>query len=193
MTDPMPMDGKGPKVPPSYPPRTPPPQKKPVEAPRPEPSTKPVTSSVPLPRPGQARLETRRPRMSIRARRAANWALTGYPWVAGQAVGKVTAAVRGWGYAHPEDDALNKAVRLLVGAAAADEGRRISVHLADQDDMLLIAVLSHTSSQPDETILADLAAVPGTTSCGTDASDDGRRVWVVLSTERPRSRTTPAA
>ncbi|MFC8953732.1 hypothetical protein ACFT8P_14030 [Streptomyces sp. NPDC057101] len=193
MTDPMPMNDKGPKVPPTYPPRTPPPQKKPVEAPRPQPSTKPVSTTLPLPGPGQARLQTRRPRMSIRARRAANWALTGYPWVAGQAVGKVTATVRGWGYTHPQDDALERTVRILVDAATADDGRRISVHLADQDDMLLIAVLSHTASEPDETILADLAAVPGTASCGTDTSDDGRRVWAVLSTERPRSRTTPAA
>ncbi|MCX5231456.1 hypothetical protein [Streptomyces sp. NBC_00233] len=84
-------------------------------------------------------------------------------------------------------------MRLLVGAAAADDGRRISVHLADQDDMLLIADLSHTSCEPDEAVLSDLAAVPGTASCGTDASEDGRRVWAVLSTERPRSRTSPAA
>ncbi|MFJ4873365.1 hypothetical protein [Streptomyces sp. NPDC088757] len=42
--------------------------------------------------------------------------------------------------------------------------------------MLLIAVLSHTNSEPDETILAGLAAVPGTVICGTDASDDGRHV-----------------
>ncbi|MFD9240422.1 hypothetical protein ACFV0D_00495 [Streptomyces sp. NPDC059556] len=193
MTDPLPVNDKGPKVSPSYPPRTPPPQKKPVEAPRPKPSTTPVTVSLPLPGPGQARLQARRPRMTIRARRAANWALTGYPWVAGQAVGKVTETVRAWGYAHPEDGALDKAVRLLVDAAAADDGRRISVHLADQDDMLLIAVLSHSSAEPDETILSALAAVPGTSSCGTDASDDGRRVWAVLSTERPRSRTTPAS
>lgn len=193
MTDPLPVNDKGPKVPPTYPPRTPPPQKKPVEAPRPQPSTKPVSTTLPLPGPGQARLETRRPRMSIRARRAANWALTGYPWVAGQAVRKVTETVRAWGYAHPQDDALERSVRILVGAATADDGRRISVHLADQDDMLLIAVLSHTRSEPDETILADLAAVPGTASCGTDASEDGRRVWAVLSTERPRPRTTPAA
>ncbi|MFD4319005.1 hypothetical protein [Streptomyces sp. NPDC058548] len=193
MTDPMPMNDKGSKLPPTYPPRTPPPQRKPVEAPRPQPSTKPVTTSLPLPGPGQARLQTRRPRMTIKDRRAANWALTGYPWVAGQAVGKVTETVRAWGYAHPEDDALDKSVRLLVGAAAADDGRRISVHLADQDDMLLIAVLSHIGSEPDETILSALAAVPGTSSCGTDASDDGRRVWAVLSTKRPRTRTTPAA
>ncbi|MFF8513609.1 hypothetical protein ACF064_36800 [Streptomyces sp. NPDC015492] len=186
MNDPLPMDGKGSKVPPSYPPRTPPPQKKPVEAPRPQPSTKPVTSSLPLPGLRQARLDTRRPRMAIRDRRAANWALQAYPWTGAQAVRKVTETVRAWGYTYPEDDALERTVRLLVDAAAADEGRRISVHVADQDDMLLIVVLSHTSAGPDDTLLSDLAAVPGSTSCGTDASDEGRRVWSVLSTVRPR-------
>ncbi|WP_327166856.1 hypothetical protein [Streptomyces zaomyceticus] len=193
MTDPMPMNDKGPKVPPTCPPRTPPPQKKPVEAPRSQPSTKPVTSLLPLPGPQQARLDVRRPRMAIQDRRAANWALTAYPWTATQAVGKVTETVRAWGYAHPADDVLEQAVRLLVDAATADEGRRISVHLADQDGMLLVVGLSHAGTSPDDTILTDLAAVPGTASCGTDASDEGRRVWTVLSTERPRFRATPAA
>ncbi|MFF6844631.1 hypothetical protein ACFY8X_38575 [Streptomyces tanashiensis] len=193
MTDPLPMDDKGPKLPPTYPPRTPPPQKKPVEAPRPQPSTKPVTSSLPLPGPRQARLDTRRPRMAIKDRRAANWALTAYPWTPAQAVRKVTETVRTWGYDHPKDDVLEQTVRLLVGAATVDEGRRISVHLADQDGMLLVVVLSHAGADADDTVLAGLAAVPGTASCGTDTSDEGRRVWAVLSTERPRTRATPAA
>ncbi|MEK9520490.1 hypothetical protein MIU24_13955 [Streptomyces venezuelae] len=94
--------------------------------------------------------------------------------------------MRAWGYVHP-DDALDKAVRLLVGAAADDGGRRIGVHLADPEDMLLIAALSHGGSEPEETILPALTAVPSTTSCGTNASDDGRWVWAVLSTARPRS------
>lgn len=59
--------------------------------------------------------------------------------------------------------------------------------------MLFIAALSRTGSEPDKTILSALAAVPGRSSCGTDASDEGRQVWAVLSTERPRTRTTPAA
>ncbi|MFJ3769604.1 hypothetical protein ACIPQJ_33855 [Streptomyces sp. NPDC090082] len=193
MTDPLPMDGKGPQVPPTYPPRTPPPQKKPVEAPRPQPSTKPVTSSLPLPGPQQARLATRRPRMAIKDRRATNWALRAYPWTAAQAVRKVTDTVRGWGYTHPDDQALDRAVRLLVDTATADEGRRISVHLADQDGMILVVVLSHTTAGADDTVLADLAIVPGTASCGTDTSDEGRRVWAVLSTEHLRTRTAPTS
>ncbi|MEE1813787.1 hypothetical protein PUR59_01880 [Streptomyces sp. SP18ES09] len=86
-------------------------------------------------------------------------------------------------------------MRLLVDTATSDEGRRISVHLADQDGMLLVVVLSHTTTTAvgaDDTVLAvlaDLAAVPGTASCGTDTSDEGRRVWTVLSTEHPRTRT----
>ncbi|MFE7512639.1 hypothetical protein ACFU8I_15690 [Streptomyces sp. NPDC057540] len=193
MTDPPAMDDKGPKVPPTYPPRTPPPQKKPVEAPRPKPSTTLVTSSLPLPGPPQACLEVRRPRMAIKDRRAANWALTTYPWTAAHAVRKVTETVRAWGYAHPKGDVLAQTVGLLVDAATVDEGRRISVHLADQDRMLLVVVLSHTHTGADDMVLSDLAAVPGTAGCGTDTSDEGRRVWAVLSTERPRTYTAAPA
>ncbi|MFF9428378.1 hypothetical protein [Streptomyces sp. NPDC014746] len=55
-----------------------------------------------------------------------------------------------------------------------------------------LAVPCHTHTGPDDIVLADLAAVPGTTSCGTDTSDLGRRVWSVLSTERARARITAA-
>ncbi|MFF9431889.1 hypothetical protein [Streptomyces sp. NPDC014746] len=40
----------------------------------------------------------------------------------------------------------------------------------------------------DDTVLTDLAAVPGTASCGTDTSDEGRRVWAVVSTKCPGTR-----
>ncbi|MFE5591195.1 hypothetical protein [Streptomyces sp. NPDC056549] len=139
--------------------------------------------------------------MAIKDRRAANWALTVYPWTAAQAVGKVTETIRAWGYDHPKDDVLEQSVRLLVDAATVDEGRRISVHVADQSGMLLVVVLSHTHIGPDDSVLTDLAdladltdlaVVPGTASCGTDTSDEGRRVWAVLRTERPRPRTATA-
>ncbi|MZE50598.1 hypothetical protein GTY86_04525, partial [Streptomyces sp. SID5770] len=65
-------------------------------------------------------------------------------------VTKVTETVRGWGYTHPDDAQLETIVRLLIDAVTADHGWRVSVHLADQEDMLLVAVLSHTGSAPDE-------------------------------------------
>lgn len=184
-----PTENKGPKVPPSYPPRTPPPQKKPVEAPRPEPKTKSGSTALPLPGPGQAPLEARRPRMAVRNRRVSNWVLGADPWAAGKAVRYVTQAVRGWEYIHPRDGCLEETVRLLVDTAVKDAGKRVSVHLADQDGMLLVVVLSHTAAEPDQSVLTALAGVGGTVSCGVDASDEGRRIWALLSTEPPRSRT----
>ncbi|WP_432086382.1 hypothetical protein [Streptomyces sp. bgisy095] len=187
-----PTENKGTKVPPSYPPRTPPPQKKPVELPRPEPKTKPVSTALPLPGPGQTRVETRRPRMAVRNRRVSNWVLTADPWAASKAIRHVTQAVRRWEYSHPRDVYLEETVRLLVGTAVEDTGKRVSVHLADQDGMILVVVLSHTGSEPDQSVLTTLAGVSGTVSCGVDASDEGRRIWALLSTEPPRSRK-PAA
>ncbi|MDX2564418.1 hypothetical protein PV371_32860 [Streptomyces sp. TX20-6-3] len=187
-----PTENKGPKVPPSYPPRTPPPQKKPVELPRPEPKTTPGTTALPLPGPRQARVETRRPRMAVRNRRVSNWVFPADSWAAGKAVRNVTRTVRGWEYSHPRDSLLEECVRLLVDAAVRDAGRRVSVHLADQDGLVLVVVLSHTEAEPDQTVLTSLAAVTGTVSCGADASDEGRRIWSLLSTEPPRTRT-PAA
>ncbi|MEV6245952.1 hypothetical protein AB0M38_07060 [Streptomyces sp. NPDC051742] len=187
-----PTENKGPKVPPSYPPRTPPPQKKPVEPPRPEPKTKTVRTALPLLGSGQARIETRRPRMAVRNRRVSNWVFPADSWAADKAVRNVTQAVHSWAYSHPRDSLLEVTVRLLVDTAVKDAGKRVSVHLADQDGMLLVVVLSHTEAGPDQTVLASLASVTGTVSCGTDASDEGRRIWALLSTEPPRSRT-PAA
>ncbi|MFJ3505541.1 hypothetical protein [Streptomyces sp. NPDC090135] len=187
-----PTENKGPKVPPSYPPRTPPPQKKPVELPRPEPKTKPVSTMLPLPGPGQARIETRRPRMAVRNRRVSNWVLAADPWAAGKAVRRVIQTVRGWEYSHPQDECLEETVRLLVSTAVEDAGKRVSVHLADQDGMILVVVLSHTGAEPDQSVLSTLAGISATVSCGVDASDEGRRIWALLSTEPPRLRT-PAA
>ncbi|WP_158076967.1 hypothetical protein [Streptomyces sp. CB02009] len=53
---------------------------------------------------------------------------------------------------------------------------------------MLVVVLSHAAAGADDAVLADLSAVPGTASCDTDTSDEGRRVWVVLSSEPPRTR-----
>ncbi|MGW0752321.1 hypothetical protein [Streptomyces sp. NPDC002587] len=188
------LEAKGPKLPPSHPPRTPPPQKKPVEAPRPQPATKPkgATGLQLPPHDGRKAATLTRGRMAIRNRRVANWTLTGDRWAAEKAVTRVLETVRSWGYTRPQDAPLEQTARLLVGAAVADSGKRISLHLADQEEMLLVVVLSHTAAEPDEGVLVRLAAVAGVSSCGTDAGPDGRRVWALLETAPPRRRT-PAA
>ncbi|RSS79466.1 hypothetical protein EF918_17240 [Streptomyces sp. WAC06614] len=78
-----------------------------------------------------------------------------------------------------------------MAAVLADGGRRLSLHLADQDDRLLILALSHRPDPdpPDDDALNELAALTGTVSCGTDAAADGRRAWVLLDTTTPRART----
>ncbi|MEU9305097.1 hypothetical protein AB0D48_32815, partial [Streptomyces sp. NPDC048269] len=86
--------------------------------------------------------------MAIRNRRVANWSLAGDPWAAKKAVARVLETVRSWGYIRPGDAPMEQTVRLLVGAAVADSGKRISLHVADQEGMLLVVVLSHTAAEP---------------------------------------------
>ncbi|MFI5868253.1 hypothetical protein [Streptomyces sp. NPDC051546] len=124
-------------------------------------------------------------------RRVHNWVLPADRWAAGKATRRVLEAVRSWGYTSPRDTAIEDTVHLLVGATVADQGKRISIHLADQNDLVLVLVLSHTAAEPDEDVLTQLAAVPGTTSCGTESGTEGRRVWALLETTPPR-RTSAA-
>lgn len=101
---------------PDYPPKTPPPSKRPISPPHPE-----------------ASLEgTGRARMLVRNRRSANWSLEAAPWAAQKASGFVWGQLHKWGY-READEAAAGLVELLVRTAVADGGRRVSVHLADQD------------------------------------------------------------
>lgn len=175
-------EAKGPKVPPSYPPRTPPPQKKPVEAPRPQPATKP-----------KGQLAARRPRMQIRNRQTAALTLRADQWAPAKAAAQALTTVRAWGYPELDTDDLEAAVKLLVGAAVNDGGKRVSVHLADQDHKVLVLALSHMPDPgPDDDILGALAALRTVDSCGTDTAEDGRRVWALLDAAPPRRTSTAA-
>ncbi|MCB5177928.1 hypothetical protein [Streptomyces antimicrobicus] len=180
-----PMHEGGLKLPPTYPPKSPPPPKRPVEPQRPH-SDAPLATARLLPAvPGPAR-------MSVRNRRSANWTLTADKWAARKAARHVTGTTRSWGYTYPQDETLVVAVQRLIAAVLADGGKRLSLHLADQDDRLLILALSHRPD-PAPTVdeaLAELAAIAGAVSCGTDAVADGRRVWVLLDTAEPRARTS---
>ncbi|WP_257137065.1 hypothetical protein [Streptomyces sp. gb14] len=85
-----------------------------------------------------------------------------------------------WGY-READTAAAALTHLLVRTAVADGGRRVSVHLADQNRQALIVALSHQTglAVADTGVLPQLTGL-GAVSCGTDTADDGRRVWAVL-------------
>ncbi|MFD4795962.1 hypothetical protein [Streptomyces anulatus] len=149
---------------PDYPPKTPPPPKRPVSPPRPE------TSLV----------GTARARMQVRNRRSANWSLEAAAWSPRKASGFVLDRLHEWGY-REVDEAASSLTELLVQTAVADGGRRVSVHLADQNRQALIVVLSHRPglAVADDAVLPELTGL-GAVSCGTDTAEDGRRVWAVL-------------
>lgn len=120
--------------------------------------------------------------MEIRNRQTAGLTFRADQWAAKKAGARATATVRAWGYAHLDEPDLDTAVRRLVQAAVADGGKRVSLHLADQDHRVLAVVLSHVAgaTAEDDTVLAELAALRTVIGCGTDVAPDGRRVWALL-------------
>ncbi|MFE9369412.1 hypothetical protein ACFYM2_06490 [Streptomyces sp. NPDC006711] len=154
---------------PDYPPKTPPPPKRPVEPPRPEADTTVAT----------------RPRMraAIGNRRAANWALENAPWTPAKAGRHVLGQLDAWRYRPVPAlaDRLTQVTELLTRTALADGGRRVSLHLADQDQQALVMVLSHApgADVTSEELLRDVAEL-GASSCGADTATDGRRLWAVI-------------
>ncbi|MFJ3880760.1 hypothetical protein ACIPW5_25290 [Streptomyces sp. NPDC090077] len=178
------VEATSPKLPPSYPPKSPPPPKKPVEAPRPQPAVKP-----------SKQVEVRaQPRMIVRNRRTVALTFRADPWAPKKAARQAVEALHGWGYPGLDEGDAATAVQLLVTAAVTDGGKRISVHLGDQDHKVLIAVLSHVAGPPDETVLSKVAALATVDSAGTDTGDDGRRIWAVLdTTPRPKHSGHTAA
>ncbi|WP_406349160.1 hypothetical protein OHA44_36365 [Streptomyces sp. NBC_00144] len=165
-------------TPPSYPPKTPPPPKKPVEPPRPQRET--VRSYGPLGA-GTALAGRARPVVTMANRRGANWTLEARPWAPAKACRLVAAQLEEWDY-QPDPETLDMVVGALV-TAAAGEGARLSVHLADQDGHALVLVLSHQHGQAptDDALLHKLAGL-GVVSCGVDSDQEhgGRRRWALL-------------
>ncbi|WP_229861584.1 hypothetical protein [Streptomyces xanthochromogenes] len=154
---------------PDYPPKTPPPPKRPVESPRPE---------------ADSAIATRpRPRAVISNRRAANWTLENAPWSPAKAGRHILGQLEAWHYQTPASlaDRLTGITELLARSALADGGRRVSLHLADQDQQALVMVLSHTPRRDvtSDALLHDIADL-GASSCGADTASDGRRLWAVI-------------
>ncbi|MCS0638347.1 hypothetical protein NX801_22360 [Streptomyces sp. LP05-1] len=159
---------------PDYPPKTPPPPKKPVELPRPDPK------NPRSPRPDKARAV-------MRNRRGANWPLESADWVVGRAQRRVVERLREWRLPFDARAAgqVREAVGVLVRAAVGDGGRRISLHLADEDGRAALMVSSHEVPPGGEPGAEHLLALVrhGVTDCGVDVLPDGRRHWAVVELE----------
>ncbi|MET7530856.1 hypothetical protein ACFWB1_08500 [Streptomyces goshikiensis] len=175
-------EAKGPKLPPTYPPKSPPPQKKPVEPPRPQPATKPGGLLPALPR----------PRMRIRNRRTVALTFRADEWAPAKAAAQALTSVRGWDHPRLDERDLETAVKLLVAAAVREGGRRVSLHLADQSDKILVVALSHQpGAAPEGEVFAGLQVLASLDSCGDDLAEDGRRLWALLDTAPRRPRRAP--
>ncbi|MFI2780256.1 hypothetical protein [Streptomyces sp. ALB3] len=87
-------------------------------------------------------------------------------------------------------------VELLFRSAAQDGGRRISLHLADDEerDQVMVLAISHRQDMAtgdDDQVLRDaghmraLVAL-GPRDVGVETTPDGRRWWAGLDLPRPR-------
>lgn len=164
------VEAEGPQVPPSYPPKSPPPRKKPVEAPRPQPATT-ENSLTGVP-----------PRLVVTSRRARVLAFRADQWAAKKAAGQAALAVAEWHYPLPDEHDFLKTVHGIVRTAVAAGGKRVSVHLADQDNEILVMVLNHQTDTHGnaEAVPAEVAMLRTVDACGTHADHDGHAWWALL-------------
>lgn len=155
---------------PDYPPKTPPPPKKP---PSPPPPQTRLESGPPV------KLDAIRGRKVMADRKGAAWTLEAQPWAAMRAVTEVTAKLTHWGLRGP--GGLDAVVRFLITTVVSDGGRRVSLHLGEQDHQALILAFSHQPQPADlgDTVLPRLHEL-GAVSCGTEVTAEGRQVWAVL-------------
>ncbi|MFI0243057.1 hypothetical protein [Streptomyces sp. NPDC016845] len=171
----QPLEPEAIKPRPDYPPKTPPPPKKPPSPPPPDPPTKEqLLAGLPVPqRAGRAGHPV------MRNRRGASWSLESATWTPGKAARHTAEQLTGWGFTVPAQ--LEPVVRLLAATVVADGGRRISLHLSEQNGLALVLCLSHQQTAARET--ADMLAALrdlGTDSCGTEMTAEGRQVWALL-------------
>lgn len=173
------VSARGPKVPPSFPPKSPPPQKKPVEPPRPQPATKPKSlTGVP-------------PRLVVTSRRTRVLAFRADRWAAKKAAAQAALAVAEWDYPLLDEHDFLRAVHGLVDTAVAAGGKRVSVHLADQDNKILVMVLNHQAGEQEVVgaVPAEVAVLRTIDACGANTDHDGHAWWALLDAQpRPKKR-----
>lgn len=160
---------------PDFPPKTPPPPKKLPSPFPPEPGTAPAPVR-----------QGARARVRLANRRCVNWPMESAPWIATTAQRRVVEQLQAWGD-RPDEAAVRRVVAALIAPAVADEGRRISVHLADEHGRACILILSHqhVSDTPTGPPLAQVADCPSVAACGTDHAPDGTRLWAVIDLTAP--------
>lgn len=162
---------------PDYPPKTPPPPKRPPNPPPPDPprsEAEKLLHGLPVPQRGH------RPGLPVmKNRRGASWTMEAGPWIPKKATGHVAGRLADWGLPAPKT--LEDVVSLLAATVVADGGRRISVHLSEQDGRIIVLALSHQdpAGHPTTDVLAALRDL-GAASCGVETTAEGRQVWALL-------------
>ncbi|KOU82528.1 hypothetical protein ADK93_28985 [Streptomyces sp. XY58] len=84
-----------------------------------------------------------------------------------------------------------KAVHGLVDTAVAAGGKRVSVHLADQDNKILVMVLNHQAGEQEVggAVPAEVAVLRTIDACGAHTDHDGHAWWALLDAQpRPKKR-----
>ncbi|MFB7403356.1 hypothetical protein ACFCZR_24585 [Streptomyces rubiginosohelvolus] len=123
-----------------------------------------------------------------------NWAVVPNRGAADRIGREVAKTLHQWGY-RPKDDQPQRVVELLLRSADQDGGRRVSLHLADDEDLnqVMLLALSHRQDMPpgdDDQVLRDaehmraLAAL-GVRDVGVETEPRGRRWWAGLDLPRP--------
>lgn len=169
-------DPEGIKPRPDYPPKTPPPPKRPPNPPPPDPprsEAEKLLHGLPVPQRGH------RPGLPVmKNRRGASWTLETGPWIPKKAARHVAGRLTDWGLRAP--DMLEEVVTTLTTAVIADGGRRISIHLSEQDGRVIVLALSHQDSHASAGDVLPALRDLGTASCGTETTSEGRQVWALL-------------
>ncbi|MEU3671840.1 hypothetical protein [Streptomyces virginiae] len=150
-----------------------------MEPPRPQPTTKPKSlTGVP-------------PRLVVTSRRTRVLAFRADRWAAKKAAAQAALAVAEWDYPLLDEHDFLRAVHGLVDTAVAAGGKRVSVHLADQDNKILVMVLNHQAGEQEVVgaVPAEVAVLRTIDACGAHTDHDGHAWWALLDAQpRPKKR-----
>ncbi|MGP3690673.1 hypothetical protein ACTVZO_39295 [Streptomyces sp. IBSNAI002] len=121
-------------------------------------------------------------------RRSRVMALRADQWAMRKAAAQAALAVAAWDYPLLDEHDLLKTVHGLVHAAVAAGGKRVSIHLADQDAEILVMVLNHQTDGQDDAgqVPAEVAVLRTVDACGAHTDHDGHAWWALLDAQPRR-------